>query len=82
KMKSSEIDQIYLDELNSLKKAKKESLSIAQGHLEIEHEKLRWEKKKFEKEQEWKFKLEMERMEKEFSYKLKIREFELKYQDK
>ncbi|CAG8827251.1 36616_t:CDS:2, partial [Racocetra persica] len=74
KQKVSEVDQIYLDELNSLKKAKKESLSIAQKRLEIEEEKLKWEKDKFEKEQEWKFKLEIERIEKEFEYKLKVKE--------
>ncbi|CAG8812994.1 29955_t:CDS:2, partial [Gigaspora margarita] len=82
KQKVSEVDQIYLDELNSLKKAKKESLNIAQERLEIECEKLKWKKEKFDKEQEWKFKLEMERMEKEFDHKLKVRELELKYQEK
>ncbi|RIB15383.1 hypothetical protein C2G38_2192465 [Gigaspora rosea] len=51
KQKVSEIDQIYLDELNSLKKAKKDSLNIAQEHLEIEREKLKWKKEKFDKEQ-------------------------------
>ncbi|CAG8592838.1 13493_t:CDS:2 [Cetraspora pellucida] len=35
------ISSIDNNKLNSLKKAKKESLSIAQGRLEIEHEKLR-----------------------------------------
>ncbi|CAG8665004.1 2881_t:CDS:2, partial [Dentiscutata heterogama] len=40
-----------------------------------------WEKEKFVKEQEFKFKLEMERMKKEFQYNLKVKELELKYKE-
>ncbi|CAG8758533.1 15588_t:CDS:2 [Gigaspora rosea] len=45
-------DMIVENELNSLKKAKKESLNIAQECLGIECEKLKWKKEKFDKEQE------------------------------
>ncbi|CAG8825037.1 41715_t:CDS:2 [Gigaspora margarita] len=53
KRKVSELDRMYLNELKSLREAKKVSLDIAKEHLKWEKEKsqelLEWEKKKLKK---------------------------------